>query len=190
MRRKPRAFGGLGFSAVITVMATMLKTLSAYLSDYFTIPMRNGIVRDVRNDMYAKILSLPIGFYTNERKGDVMARLSGDVSRIEWSVMSSVNMLFKNPVQILIYLAMMVYVSWELTIFVLVFLPIAGTVMGRWASSSNARRVWRNRCGAIYFPPPRRPSPGCALSRRSMPKIRWIRGSQAKLRNITAFPIR
>lgn len=121
----------LGFLAVILVVATMFKTLSAYLSDYFTIPMRNGIVRDVRNEMYAKILSLPIGFYTNERKGDVMARLSGDVSQIESSVMSSVNMLFKNPVQIIIYLAMMVYVSWQLTIFVLVFLPIAGTVMGK-----------------------------------------------------------
>lgn len=137
----------LGFLAFILVIATLFKTLSAYLSDYFTIPMRNGIVRDVRNSMYAKILSLPIGFYTNERKGDVMARLSGDVSQIEWSVMSSVNMLFKNPVQILIYLGMMVYVSWELTVFVLVFLPIAGAVMGRVGkqlkrTSRVAQQMW------------------------------------------------
>lgn len=137
----------LGFLAFILVIATMFKTLSAYLSDYFTIPMRNGIVKNVRNSMYTKILSLPIGFYTNERKGDVMARLSGDVSQIEWSVMSSVNMLFKNPVQIIIYLAMMIYVSWELTVFVLVFLPIAGAVMGRVGkqlkrTSRVAQQMW------------------------------------------------
>lgn len=140
----------LAFLAVILVVATMLKTLSAYLSDYVTIPMRNGMVRDIRNVMYAKIVSLPIGFFTNERKGDVMARLSGDVSQIESSVMSSVNMIFKNPVQILIYLGMMVYISWELTIFVLIFLPIAGAVMGKVGKHLKRKSVVaQNMWGAI-----------------------------------------
>lgn len=140
----------LAFLAVILVVATMLKTLSAYLSDYVTIPMRNGMVRDIRNVMYAKIVSLPIGFFTNERKGDVMARLSGDVSQIESSVMSSVNMIFKNPVQILIYLGMMIYISWELTIFVLIFLPIAGAVMGKVGKHLKRKSVVaQNMWGAI-----------------------------------------
>lgn len=140
----------LAFLAVILVVATMLKTLSAYLSDYVTIPMRNGMVRDIRNVMYAKIVSLPIGFFTNERKGDVMARLSGDVSQIESSVMSSVNMIFKNPVQILIYLGMMVYISWELTVFVLIFLPIAGAVMGKVGKHLKRKSVVaQNMWGAI-----------------------------------------
>ena len=120
----------LGFLAMILVGMTLLKTGTAYLSDFFTVPMRNGIVRDIRNEMYAKILSLPIGFFTNERKGDVMARLSGDVNQIESSVMSSINMLFKNPVMILVCLTWMILLSWQLTVFVLVLLPIAGTVMG------------------------------------------------------------
>lgn len=120
----------LGFLAMILVGMTLLKTGTAYLSDFFTVPMRNGIVRDIRNAMYAKILTLPIGFFTNERKGDVMARLSGDVNQIESSVMSSINMLFKNPVMILVCLTWMILLSWQLTVFVLVLLPIAGTVMG------------------------------------------------------------
>lgn len=120
----------LGFLAMILVGMTLLKTGTAYLSDFFTVPMRNGIVRDIRNEMYAKILTLPIGFFTNERKGDVMARLSGDVNQIESSVMSSINMLFKNPVMILVCLTWMILLSWQLTVFVLVLLPIAGTVMG------------------------------------------------------------
>ncbi len=137
----------LGFLALILVVMTMLKTGCSYLSDFFTIPMRNGIVRDIRNTMYAKILTLPIGFFTNERKGDVIARLSGDVNQIESSVMSSINMLFKNPVMIVVCLAMMIAISWELTLFVFVLLPIAGAVMGRVGKrlkrkSLKAQQMW------------------------------------------------
>lgn len=117
--------------AAALVAMTLLKTGATYLSAYFIIPMRNGIVRDIRDEMYAKIVSLPIGFFTEERKGDVMARLSGDVTEIEASVMSSVDMLFKNPIMIVVCLAMMIAVSWELTVFVLILLPLAGYVMGR-----------------------------------------------------------
>jgi ATP-binding cassette subfamily B protein/subfamily B ATP-binding cassette protein MsbA len=120
----------LALLALLLVVMTLLKTGTAYLSDFYIVTMRNGVVRDIRDTMYRKILSLPIGFFNNESKGDVMARISGDVSEIQASVMSSVNMLFKNPILIIVYLAMMIVVSWQLTLFVLVLLPIAGYVMG------------------------------------------------------------
>ena len=117
--------------AALLVFMTMLKTGTAYLSAYYSIPMRTGIVRDIRNKIYDKVVSLPIGFFTNERKGDVMARISGDVTEVENSITSSINMLFKNPIIIIICLATMIYVSWQLTIFVLILLPLAGTLMGK-----------------------------------------------------------
>ncbi len=113
------------------VVLTALKTGTAYLSSYFIIPMRSGIVRDIRNYVYDKILTLPIGFFTTERKGDVMARMSGDVAEIENSVMASLDMMFKNPVLIIVYLTAMIMISWQLTVFVFVLLPLAGLVMGR-----------------------------------------------------------
>lgn len=113
------------------IVMTALKTGASYLASYFIIPLRSGIVRDIRNYVYDKITRLPIGFFTGERKGDVMARMSGDVAEIENSVMSSLDMLFKNPVMILVCLGMMIAVSWQLTVFVLILLPLAGIVMGR-----------------------------------------------------------
>ena len=121
----------LGVLAVVLVVMTGLKTGAVYLSSYFIIPLRSGVVRDIRNSMYEKIVSLPIGFFSVERKGDVIARMSGDVQEIESSVMASLDMLFKNPVMIISCLAMMIIVSWQLTVFVLLLLPIAGLVMGR-----------------------------------------------------------
>lgn len=120
----------LVLSALLVVM-TGLKTGAAYASSYFVIPMRAGIVRDIRNFVYGKIVSLPIAYFTSERKGDVMARMTGDVAEIENSIMSSLDMLFKNPVMIIVCLGMMLMISWHLTVFVLVLLPIAGAVMGR-----------------------------------------------------------
>ena len=113
------------------VIMTGLKTGTAYLSSYFIIPLRSGIVRDIRNFVYDKITSLPISFFTSERKGDVMARMSGDVAEIENSVMSSLDMMFKNPVMIIVCVSKMIAISWQLTIFVFVLLPIAGFAMGR-----------------------------------------------------------
>lgn len=116
--------------AVALVIMTALKVGVTYMSSYVIIPMRSGIVRDIRNYMYAKVVRLPMGFFTSERKGDVMARMSGDVSEIENSIMASLDMFFKNPIMIIVCLVMMCVISWKLTLFVLVLLPIAGYVMG------------------------------------------------------------
>lgn len=113
------------------VVMTALKTGTSYLSSYFIIPLRSGIVRDIRNFVYDKITTLPISFFTSERKGDVMARMSGDVAEIENSIMSSLDMMFKNPVMIIVCVSMMIAISWQLTLFVFVLLPIAGFAMGR-----------------------------------------------------------
>ncbi|MCD8386648.1 MAG: ABC transporter ATP-binding protein/permease [Bacteroidales bacterium] len=121
----------LALLAGVLVVMTALKTGTAYLSSYYIIPLRSGIVRDIRNYVYDKITTLPIGFFTSERKGDVMARMSGDVAEIENSVMASLDMMFKNPVMIIVCLGMMIAISWQLTLFVLILLPLAGLVMGR-----------------------------------------------------------
>ncbi|MGN0209981.1 MAG: ABC transporter ATP-binding protein, partial [Muribaculaceae bacterium] len=117
--------------AVALVIMTALKTGTTYLSLYYVVPMRSGIVRDIRNYIYDKITKLPIGFFTTERKGDVMARMSGDVAEIENSIMASLDMMFKNPVMIIVCLTMMLMISWQLTLFVFILLPLAGVVMGR-----------------------------------------------------------
>lgn len=121
----------LAILGAMLVVMTGLKTGTAYLSSYFIIPLRSGIVRDIRNFVYDKITTLPIGFFTTERKGDVMARMSGDVAEIENSIMSSLDMMFKNPVMIIVCVSMMVAISWQLTLFVFVLLPIAGLAMGK-----------------------------------------------------------
>lgn len=121
----------LALLAAALVVMTALKTGTAYLSSYFIVPLRSGIVRDIRNFLYDKVTRLPISFFTSERKGDVMARMSGDVAEIENSIMSSLDMMFKNPVMIIVCLAMMLTISWQLTVFVFVLLPLAGIVMGR-----------------------------------------------------------
>ena len=121
----------LGTLAIALVIMTGLKTGAAYLGMYFLIPLRAGVVRDIRNFVYDKITTLPIGYFTGERKGDVMARMSGDVAEVENSIMASLDMIFKNPVMIVVCLVMMIAVSWQLTVFVLVLLPLAGIVMGR-----------------------------------------------------------
>lgn len=121
----------LAILAVLLVLMTMLKTGVTYLSSYVIIPMRQGIVRDIRNFVYDKIVRLPISFFTSERKGDVMARMSGDVAEIESSIMASIDMFFKNPIMILVCLFMMLMISWQLTLFVFILLPIAGFIMGK-----------------------------------------------------------
>lgn len=109
---------------------TMLKTGSYFLSSATMIPIRTGVVRDIRNQLYKKILDLPLGFFSEERKGDILARISGDVQEIESSIMSSLDMLFKNPILILIYFGTLIAVSWQLTLFTLIVLPLMGWVMG------------------------------------------------------------
>ena len=117
--------------AALLVVMTGLKTGATFMSSYFIIPMRSGIVRDIRNYMYDKIVRLPISYFTDARKGDVMARMTGDVAEIENSIMSSLDMFFKNPVMIIVCLVAMIIMSWQLTLFVLILIPMAGLVMGR-----------------------------------------------------------
>ena len=117
--------------ALSLVVLAGVKTGSAYLAAFNMITIRTGVVRDLRNKIYAKIVSLPIGFFSNERKGDVMARMSGDVTEVENSIMAILDMMFKNPIMIIVCLGMMIALSWQLTLFVLVLLPLAGTIMGR-----------------------------------------------------------
>lgn len=121
----------LALLAALLIVMTAFKTGATYLAAYFVIPMRSGIVRDIRNYVYDKIVTLPISFFTSERKGDVMARMSGDVAEIENSIMASLDMMFKNPIMIIVCLTTMIIISWQLTVFVLILLPIAGTIMGR-----------------------------------------------------------
>ena len=116
---------------VCLIVMTFAKTMSSYASSASIIPLRGGVVRDIRNFLYRKVVALPIGFFTTERKGDIMARMTGDVAEVENSVMTSLDMLFKNPIMIIIYLATMFLLSWQLTLFVLVLLPVAGFVMGK-----------------------------------------------------------
>jgi subfamily B ATP-binding cassette protein MsbA len=94
------------------------------------VPIRTGVVRDIRNQLYHKITSLPLGFFSEERKGDIIARMSGDVLEVESSIMSSLDMLFKNPVLIIAYFSTMLFVSWQLTLFTLIIVPIMGWIMG------------------------------------------------------------
>jgi len=114
---------------VLTVM-TALKTGAYFLSSATIVPIRTGVVRDIRNQLYQKITSLSLGFFSEERKGDIIARMSGDVQEIENSIMSSLDMLFKNPILIIIYFATLLVASWQLTLFTIIFVPVFGWFMG------------------------------------------------------------
>ena len=113
------------------VVLTGLKCLTAWLANYFMVPIRTGVLRDLRAQLYRKVVSLPIGFFTEERKGDVMSRMTNDVNEVEASIMSTLDMLFKDPIMILVYLITLFTISWQLTLFVLILLPIAGLLIGR-----------------------------------------------------------
>jgi len=116
---------------IFMIVMVFLKVGFTYLASFCMVPLRNGVVRDLRNNIYRKLMSLPLGYFSNERKGDIMARVSGDVSEVENSIMNSLEMLFKNPILILISIIVMIYMSWSLTLFVLVMLPIAGYITGQ-----------------------------------------------------------
>ncbi len=111
-------------------LMTALKTGAYFLSSATIVPIRTGVVRDIRNLLYEKINSLPLGFFSEERKGDIIARMTGDVQEIENSIMSSLDMLFKNPILILAYFVTLVVTSWQLTLFAIIFVPVFGWFMG------------------------------------------------------------
>ena len=113
------------------IVATLLKTGCYFASVAIMVPMRTGIVRDIRSSVYHKIVSLPLSFFSDERKGDIIARMSGDVNEIETSVTGSLEMLIKNPILLICYFGVLLYTSWELTVFTIVVLPLMGWVMGK-----------------------------------------------------------
>ena len=118
------------FIGLFLAVTTAMKTGAYFLSSATIIPIRTGVVRDIRTQLYQKITSLPLGFFSEERKGDIIARMSGDVQEVESSIMSSLDMLFKNPILIVVYFSTLLFVSWQLTLFTIVFVPIFGWFMG------------------------------------------------------------
>lgn len=126
---------------LVLAFMTFLKTGAYFLSSATIIPIRTGVVRDIRNQLYQKITSLSLGFFSEERKGDIIARMSGDVQEIENSIMSSLDMLFKNPILIIIYFTALLVFSWQLTLFTIVFVPIFGWFMGLVGRRLKARSI-------------------------------------------------
>lgn len=124
---KPAA---LLFVSGLAVVLFFLKTANIYLANYFMAPLRNGVVRDIRNRIYRKVVDLPLSYHTRERKGDIMARLTQDVQEVEWSVMASLEKFFRDPLNILIFLIGMVVMSPKLTLIVLALLPVSGLLIG------------------------------------------------------------
>ncbi|MBQ0030163.1 MAG: ABC transporter ATP-binding protein [Bacteroidales bacterium] len=121
----------LALLGAFLVVMTMFKTGTAYLASYYIIPLRSGVVRDLRQKLYEKIVDLNLGFFHKHKKGDIIARMTSDVNEVEASIMSSIEMLTKNPIMIIIYFGVLLWLSWKLTLFVLVVLPFAGTLMGK-----------------------------------------------------------
>ncbi|MDR1810780.1 MAG: ABC transporter ATP-binding protein/permease [Prevotella sp.] len=117
--------------AILLILTTVIKVGVTYLSTFYLIPISTGIVRDVRNKINDKILLLPLAFFSEERKGDIIGRMTGDVNEVDNSIMKSLDMFFKNPVLILIYFSTMLIISWQLTLFVLALLPASIFIMGR-----------------------------------------------------------
>lgn len=119
------------FIGIFIIITVFLKVGFYYLGTYMIVVIRNGVVRDIRSKIYRKILRLQLGFFSDERKGDIMARMTGDVTEVESSIMNSLDMMIKNPIIILVSVAVMIYMSWSLTLFVFVMFPIAGYIIGR-----------------------------------------------------------
>lgn len=139
--------GAYGQSHVLLMLClffcviTLIKTSCYFGASAVMVPLRNGIVRDMRMQVYKKIISLPIGFFSQERKGDILARMSGDVQEVEYSITSTLEMLIKNPILIIIYLSVLFAMSWQLTLFTLVFAPLMMLVMTAIGSKLKARSL-------------------------------------------------
>ena len=124
------AFMTLVYMGLALIIMTGLKTLGYFASSAVMIPLRTGVVRDIRIEVYEKVLKLPLSFFSDERKGDIIARMSSDVGAVENSITSSIDMLIRQPIAIIVCFATMITVSWQLTLFVLIVAPLAGWVMG------------------------------------------------------------
>ena len=139
---------------IFLAVTTALKTGVYYLAAVSILPIRTGVVRDMRNQLYRKITSLPMGFFSEERKGDIIARMSGDVDEVEHSIMASLEMMFKNPILIISYFAALLFISWQLTLFTLTIVPIMGWFMG-WVGrklkqdSIKAQALWSDTMSQV-----------------------------------------
>ena len=139
---------------VFLVVTTLLKTTAYFLAAASVVPIRTGIVRDIRNQLYQKIVSLPLGFFSEERKGDIIARMTGDVQEVETSVISSLDLMFKNPILILSYFTTLMIISWQLTLFSVAIIPLIGWFMG-WvgrklkAKSILAQSLWSDTMSVV-----------------------------------------
>ncbi len=121
----------LAWVGLFLAVMTGLKCLTAWLANFYMVPLRTGVLRDLRRQLYDKVVSLPLGYFTQERKGDILSRMTNDVNEVEASIMSALDVLFKDPIMILIYLLTLFVISWQLTLFVLILLPLAGLLIGR-----------------------------------------------------------
>lgn len=135
------AQNALLFICIAIIVLFFLKNLFRYMAMFFLAPVRNGVVKDIRNDLYKKILHLPLGYYSDQRKGDLMARLTTDVQEVEWSIMSSLEMLFREPITIFFFLVTMLLMSPHLTLFVVIMLPISGLIIGQIGKSLKRTSV-------------------------------------------------
>jgi ATP-binding cassette, subfamily B, bacterial MsbA len=129
------------YVGIIIIALYFLKNFFRYMAMYFLAVVRNGVVKDLRNDLYNKILILPLSYFTEQRKGDIMARMTNDVQEIEWSIMSSLEMAFRDPIQMLAYLTALFILSPSLTVFVLILLPVSGLIIGRIGKSLKRTSV-------------------------------------------------
>lgn len=124
---------------IYLIVMTFLKTMTTFLSGASLVPIRTGVLRDLRRDIYKKVTSLPIGYFSNEKKGDIMTRMTSDVIEVEASIISSLETIFKNPILIVIYMTVLFTMSWRLTVFVLILLPVSGLLIG-WIGKSLKKR--------------------------------------------------
>ncbi len=129
------------YIVICIIILYFLRNLLRYLAMFFLAPIRNGVVRDLRNDLYKKVLILPLSYYSEQKKGDIIARMTSDVQEVEWSIMSSLEMIFRDPIAILSYLITLVIISPTLTLFVLVLLPVTGYLIGQIGKSLKRTSV-------------------------------------------------
>ena len=142
------------FIGLFLIFATLLKTIAYFLASASVVPIRTGVVRDMRNQLYKKIVALPLGFFTEERKGDIIARMTGDVQEVETSITSSLDLMFKNPILIISYFTTLIVISWQLTLFSIGIIPLIGWFMG-WigrklkAQSIQAQSLWSDTMSVV-----------------------------------------
>lgn len=135
---------------LLVIIATFFKTAFMYFANFFMVPIRNGVVRDIRNVLYNKSVNLPLLYYSEEKKGNVIARMTNDVQEIEWAIMSSLEMIFRDPIKIILYLGTLVLISWQLTIFVFILLPVVGLIVGQIGKSlRKTSRAGQNKMGLL-----------------------------------------